>query len=235
MNWSRRELGLGAALVLAVAAAIAVPAWAGDNDPASVEPSLVASGGVGGAVVEADGPGAAVDADEPGAVRVAVEPDGLGDCLRRHGANLPVPRFEGDELAVPRPHGAKLLPPRPEGGELPVLHRRIAKLPAPRPESDRLPVPKLRRHDDDAFRRAAEACGAPLSPRGPDPFPLTDKQIESVRDALTDFVSCMSDHGQDLGEPEVDRNRIVIPLPPDAFSEQFLDAQRACGGPPVGP
>ena len=216
-NWSRRERGLAAALVLAVAGAVVVPAWAGDSDPASVELAALPSGDGGGAVAAAE------------------EPDGLADCLRRHGANLPVPRPEGDELAVPRPHGAKLPPPRPEGDELPVLRRRIKQLPAPRPEGDQLPVPKLRPHDDDAFRRAAEACGMPEGPRGPDPFPLSDEEIQAKRDALTDFVSCMRDHGEELGEAEVDRNRIKIALPPNAFSEQFLDAQRACGGPPVGP
>jgi hypothetical protein len=182
-NWSRRERGLGAALVLAVAAAIAVPAWAGDGDPASVEPATVASG-------------------EGGAVIAAVKPDGLADCLRRHGANLPVRRPEGDEqLLVPKP-----------------------------------------RLDDDGgfrrtFRRAAEACGLPEPPRGHDPFPLTDEQIQTMRDKLTAFVGCMRDHGQELGDPEIDRNRIkiLLPSPKDAFSEEFLDAQRACGGPPVGP
>jgi hypothetical protein len=176
-QWSRRERGLGAALVLAVAGAVVVPAWAGDSDPASVELAPLPSG------------------DGAGAVAPPQEPDGLADCLRRHGANLPAARPEGDELPVP----------------------------IPRPDFD------------EAFRDAAEACGMPEPPPGTDPFPLTDEQIEAQRDALTDFVRCMREHGQELGEPEVDRNRIAIPLPRDAFSEEFLDAQRACGGPPVPP
>ena len=174
-NWSRRERRLGAALVLAVAAAIVVPAWAGEDDPASVEAAPLPSGDGGGAVVPAE------------------EPDGLADCLRRHGANLPASRPEGDELPVP----------------------------IPRPDFD------------EEFRAAAEACGLPEGPRGPDPFPLSDEQIEAQRGALTDFVRCMREHGQELGDPQVDRNGIAIHIPPDAFSEQFLDAQRACGGPPV--
>ena len=176
-NWSRRERGLGAALVLAVAGAIVVPAWAGDGedgDATSVERAPLPSG------------------DGAGAVARELEPDGLTDCLRRHGANLPVPRPETDELPVP----------------------------VPRP-------------DDDAFRHAVEACGMPEPPPGHDPFPLTDEQIDAQREALTDFVRCMREHGEELGDPEVDRNRITVHIPPDAFSEQFLDAQRACGGPPL--
>jgi hypothetical protein len=176
-NWSRRERGLGAALVLAVAAAVVVPAWAGDGDQASVEPAPPPSG---------DGDGALVPAEEP---------DGLADCLRRHGADLPMLRPEGDELPAPIPR--------------PDFH--------------------------ETFRRAVEACGLPEPPPGHDPFPLTDEQIETQRETLTDFVRCMREHGEELGDPEVDRNRIVIHIPLDAFSEQFLDAQRACGGPPIGP
>jgi hypothetical protein len=90
--------------------------------------------------------------------------------------------------------------------------------------------PRRRRR---ATRRAAEACGLPEKPPGTDRFPLTDEQIQAKREALSGFVRCMREHGQELGEPDVDRNRIAIPLPPDAFSEQFLEAQRACGGPPI--
>jgi hypothetical protein len=170
-NWSRRERGLGAFLVLALAAAIVVPAWADDDDPASVEPAALPSGD-------------ARAAEAP-------EADGLVRCLQRHGADLPVPRPE----------------------ELPA--------PLPRPA------------DDGSFRRATEACGLPEPPPGHNPFPLTDEQIDRQRELLTDFVRCMGEHGQELGQPEVDRNGIVVRIPPDAFSEEFLDAQRACGGPPL--
>ena len=172
-NWSRRERGLGVVLVLALAAAIVVPAWAGDDDPASVEPASLPSGDARGE----EGP----------------EPDGLVRCLGRHGADLPAVRPE----------------------ELPA--------PVPRPA------------DDGGFNRAAKACGLPEPPPGHNPFPLTDEQISEQRDALAGFVRCMREHSQELGEPDVSRHAITIPLPRDAFSERFLDAQRDCGGPPAGP
>jgi hypothetical protein len=172
-NWSRRERGLGAALVLAVAGAIVVPAWAGGEDGAEVE--------------QAQAPSA-------GAVVPPREPDGLAECLRRHGAGLPASRPEGDELPTPIP-----------------------------------------RPDDEAFARAAQECGLPEPPPGTDPFPLSDEEIKAQREDLTRFARCMREHGQEFGEPEVDRNRIAIPIGPGAFSEEFLAAQRACGGPPVPP
>lgn len=177
-SWTRRERGLGAALALAVTAVIVVPAWADDGDSASVEPAPLPSGDARGVVVAVPAPGS----------------DGLVDCLRRHGAELPAMRPEGNELPAPLP-----------------------------------------RPDDGAFHRAAEACGLPEPPPGDDPFPLSDEQIEAQRDELKGFVRCMREHGQELGEPEVNRHGIGIALPREAFSERFLDAERDCGGPPAGP
>jgi hypothetical protein len=122
------------------------------------------------------------------------ELDGLGDCLRRHGAALPRTRSEKNPFTVPFP-----------------------------------------RPDDLGLREAAKACGLDDPPPGPDPFPLSDEEIAAQRAALEEFIECMRDRGQQLGEPEVDRDRIAIRLGPRAFDEEFLAAQRECGGPPPPP
>ena len=171
-NWTKRERGLGVALALIVVAAIAVPAWADDGA---------------GEVAAEPAPSVAGEED------AVPEPDGLGDCLRRHGAPLPAIRPEGDELPAPPPV------------------------------------------DDQAFGRAGRACGLPEPPPGTDPFPLSDQQIEAERAKLNEFVRCMRAHGERMGDPEVERDRIAIPLAGDAFREEFLAAQRACGGPPGPP
>jgi hypothetical protein len=135
-------------------------------------------------------------------------------------SGAPAPTVATDESAQPDPlrdclsrHGAPL-------GERP------ADAPA-----DELPPPPD--FDDDAFAAAAQACGMTDPPPGIDPFPLSDDRIAAWTTRLDEYVACMRDHGQTLGDPDVERDRIAIELGPGAFSEEFLAAQRDCGGPPV--
>jgi hypothetical protein len=209
-SWSKRERALGAALALSVVAAIVVPAQADDStDGGAAAPasSTAAEGDAAQApLIAARGApararlipirGAPARATLPAEVDPPPAADGLTDCLRRHGAQLPAIRPEGDELP------------------------------------DELPVP---RPADEAFSRAAEACGLPEPPRGADPFPLSDAQIEAETAKLDEFVRCMRAHGARFGEPVVERDRIAIEPPSDAFSEEFLAAQRDCGGLPLPP
>jgi hypothetical protein len=74
---------------------------------------------------------------------------------------------------------------------------------------------------------------APPGPAGP--FPLSDEQIEAEERALGEFVNCMQEQGVELGEPEVTRYSIAIPLPPDGPSDEFDAAAEECGGPPPPP
>jgi hypothetical protein len=166
--WTGAKGGLAAAALLSAAVVIVVPAW-GKDDP-------VSNGGE---------PAAAATGAE------RAELDGLGDCLRRHGAPLG-DRAAGDPADLP---------------------------PAP--------------FDDDAFAAAAAACGMTDPPPGTDPFPLSDDQIAAETKRLEAYVNCMRARGQSLGDPVVERDRIAIELGPGAFSEEFLAAQRECGGPPA--
>ena len=210
-SWSKRERALGVALALSVAAAIVVPAQADDStdgDAAAPASSIGADGDAARTpLIAAQGApararlipihGDAGRAPLPAEVDPPPATDGLADCLRRHGAQLPAIRPEGDDLP------------------------------------DELPVP--RPADDEAFSRAAEACGLPEPPPGTDPFPLSDAQIEAETAKLDEFVRCMRAHGARFGEPVVERDRIAIEPPSDAFSEEFLAAQRDCGGLPLPP
>lgn len=76
--------------------------------------------------------------------------------------------------------------------------------------------------------------GAFVPPPG-GPFPLSDEQIEAQRESLERFVDCMAEQGVELGEPEVGRYEISIPLPEDAAGEGLEAAERECGGPPLPP
>ncbi|HYU59564.1 MAG TPA: hypothetical protein VEK39_02290 [Solirubrobacterales bacterium] len=81
--------------------------------------------------------------------------------------------------------------------------------------------------------RIAPLPPPPGAPPGPGQlFPLSDEQIEQQRDALQKFVDCLRDHGQDVGDPEVGRFQIAIPVGDDAMSEEFQQAAEECGGPP---
>jgi hypothetical protein len=150
----------------------------------------------------------------------------------------PPPAGGGDVERAPVPSGSGIALTDPEEQEEldalgECLRRHGAPLPEERPEDPaELPLP-----DDieGAFATAAEACGLPEPPPGTDPFPLSDEQIAVEREALDEFVACMREHGQDVGDPVVERDRIAIALGPGAFSEEFLAAQRECGGPPVPP
>ena len=82
--------------------------------------------------------------------------------------------------------------------------------------------------------------GVPPHPPEHNPFPLSDEEIEHYRAFLQAKVDCLRDHGQDVGDPEVGPFRIVIPIGDqgegfDPFSEEFQQAQEACGGPPPLP
>jgi hypothetical protein len=107
----------------------------------------------------------------------------------------------------------------------------IGERPTDAPPADELPPPPD--FDDAAFAAAAEACGMTDPPPGTDPFPLSDDQIAAWTQRLDEYVACMRDHGQNLGDPDIERDRIAIELDPGAFSEEFLAAERDCGGPPV--
>jgi hypothetical protein len=79
--------------------------------------------------------------------------------------------------------------------------------------------------------------GLPPHPPEQNPFPLSDEEIEHLRQVLQDHADCLRDHGQDVGDPQVGRFRIVIRIGDqgegfDPFSEEFQQAQEACGGPP---
>jgi hypothetical protein len=74
--------------------------------------------------------------------------------------------------------------------------------------------------------------GLPPHPPEDNPFPLTDEQIQQQREVLQDYVDCLRDHGQDVGDPEVGPYKIVIPIEADPFSDEFQQARDACGGPP---
>jgi hypothetical protein len=213
-SWSKRERALGVALALSVVAAIVVPAQADDSTDggAAAPASSIGAEGDAAQVPLIAAKGAPARAPLPAKIDPPPMVDGLANCLRRHGAQLPAIRPEGDELPVPRPKGDKL--------------------PAIRPE-DELPVP--RPADDEAFGRAAEACGLPEPPPGTDPFPLSDAQIEAESAKLDEFVRCMRAHGARLGDPVVEGDRIAIEPGSDAFSEEFLAAQRDCGGLPLPP
>jgi hypothetical protein len=151
----------------------------------------------------------------------------------------------------PPPHGAGEVEPAPDPSDAGIavtdpeeqqeldalgecLRRHGAPLPETRPE-DPAALPRLPAEIDGAFHQAAEACGLAEPPPGTDPFPLSDEEIAAERKALEEFVACMRAHGQQLGDPEVERDRIAIALGPGAFSEEFLAAQRECGGPPGSP
>ena len=85
----------------------------------------------------------------------------------------------------------------------------------------------------ESFRRVEEACGLPAPPPAGDGLePLSPEEIAANRRRLDEFVDCMAAHGQDLGRPKVSRAQLAIPLPPDAFGQQFREAERECGGPP---
>jgi hypothetical protein len=140
----------------------------------------------------------------------------------------PAPDPSADAIAVTDPEERQELDALGE-----CLRRHGAPLPARPAEApeDLPPPPEL----EGDFHRAAEACGLPEPPPGTDPFPLSDEEIAEQRAALDEFVACMRAHGQQLGDPEVERDRIAIALGPGAFSEEFLAAQRECGGPPGAP
>ena len=207
-SWSKRERALGAALALSVVAAIVVPAQADDStDGGAAAPASSTA-------AEGDAAQAPLIAAQGAPARARLIPIQGGDAAR---ASLP----------------AEVDPPPAADGLADCLRRHGAQLPAIRPEGDELPVP--RPADDEAFSRAAEACGLPEPPRGTDPFPLSDAQIEAESAKLDEFVRCMRAHGARFGEPVVERDRIAIEPPSDAFSEAFLAAQRDCGGLPLPP
>lgn len=78
-----------------------------------------------------------------------------------------------------------------------------------------------------------DAQGAPPPPG--QLFPLSDEQIQQQREVLQHFVDCLDEHGQDVGDPEVDRFQIAIPVGDSANSEEFQQAAEECGGPPALP
>ena len=73
-----------------------------------------------------------------------------------------------------------------------------------------------------------------LPPHPPNPFPLSDEEIQHQREVLQEFVDCLRDHGQDVGDPEVGPYEIMIPAgenSADPFSDEFRQAAEACGPP----
>ena len=78
--------------------------------------------------------------------------------------------------------------------------------------------------------------GLPPHPPAGNPFPLSDEEIEHQRELLQDFVDCLRDHGQEVGDPEVGPFKILLPADPDEvdpFSDEFQAASAACGGLPL--
>ena len=77
-----------------------------------------------------------------------------------------------------------------------------------------------------------------LPPHPPNPFPLSDEEIQHQREVLQDFVDCLRDHGQDVGDPEVGPYEIMIPAGDggaDPGSDEFQQAADDCGRPDVLP
>jgi len=75
-----------------------------------------------------------------------------------------------------------------------------------------------------------------LPPHPPNPFPLSDEEIQHQRELLQDFVDCLRDHGQDVGDPEVGPYEIMIPAGgngDDPLSDEFQQAADECGRPDV--
>ena len=148
----------------------------------------------------------------------------------------PPPRGEAEVAPAPPPGGDFAVPfplPRDEDFSDDPLGRCLARhgafVPPPPPDDEDREAME-REEFDEALERAAQACGAP--DRGvPDPFPLSDSEIQAHREALEEYVRCMRAHGQELGEPEVGPDRMAIPIGPGAFTEAWLEAERECGGP----
>ena len=137
-RWSPRERGLGAALVLAALAAIAVPAWAAtESDEAAVEPAADAAFVV---------PAPAGARDHAIAVRPSAEEreelEEFQRCMREEGVELPAPpRLDQKPSIAPAPRPEDGFRRAAEACGLPEPPHAIAFAAPGEAEADRLSAP----------------------------------------------------------------------------------------------
>ena len=83
-----------------------------------------------------------------------------------------------------------------------------------------------RNRDDEAVRRAGEACADLMRKALPDPGAISKEEEARMRDAALAFTKCMRAQGIDMPDPSTQGGGVSVPLQPN--DPAFAKAAEAC-------